>query len=83
MHQYGSLIVGHSPAPPYPDRVLLLRATTSFFHVPDRGWGGLLGDALDIVDIECSHEDLSREATGPLVGPLLTRALNQQQLATA
>jgi thioesterase domain-containing protein len=82
MRQYGTLMVGHSPGPPFPDRVLLLRATTPN-KLSDRGWGPLLDGSLEVVDVACGHADLGREASGPLVGPILTGALNQQQLATA
>ena len=82
VRQYGALLIGHHPQPPFPDRVLLLR-TGGPEQVPDRGWHALVGDALEIVDVPGTHDDLGRETSGAYVGPVLNRALNHLPLALA
>jgi thioesterase domain-containing protein/acyl carrier protein len=71
MRVYEGLLSGHRLRPPYPQRVLLLRADES-----DIGWRAIVGDALAVVDVPGSHGDLGREASGPYVGPILDEALN-------
>lgn len=71
MREYERLLSGHRLRPPYPERVLLLRADES-----DVGWRAIVGDALKVVDVPGSHGDLGREASGPYVGPILDAALN-------
>jgi thioesterase domain-containing protein/acyl carrier protein len=82
VRQYGALLIGHHPQPPFPDRVLLVR-TGGPEHVPDRGWHGLIGDALQIVDVPGTHDDLGRETSGAYVGPVLNQALNHLPLTLA
>ena len=80
LRQYGGLMRDHRPRPPYPDRVLLLRAE-GIEVAPDRGWRDFLDDEhLEIVDVPGSHADLAREASGPYVGPILARALERLPL---
>jgi thioesterase domain-containing protein len=82
IRQYGALLIGHDPQPPFPDRVLLLR-TGGPEQVPDRGWQALVGDALEIVDVPGTHNDLGRETSGAYVGPVLDQALNHLPLTLA
>jgi thioesterase domain-containing protein len=72
--EYGRLLAGHEARPPFPSRVLLLR-TDGPFDTPDRGWGPIVGSALEIVDLPGTHNDLGREASGAYVGPALSREL--------
>ncbi len=78
-HVYGMMTFGYQPLPPYPDRVALLRAGGAG-RSPDRGWGPVLGDRLEIVDVPGSHADLGREASAPYVGPVLSTALGGQSV---
>jgi len=75
---YGALMDGHVARPPFPERVLLLR-TGGPRELPDRGWGELVGDQLQIVDVPGIHPDLGREASSAYVGPVLAEALRQLQ----
>lgn len=79
LREYGRLLVGHTPRPPYPRRVLLLR-TGGPGQVPDRGWRALVGKALEIVDVPGTHNDLGREASGAYIGPVLAQALDHVPL---
>jgi acyl-coenzyme A synthetase/AMP-(fatty) acid ligase/thioesterase domain-containing protein/acyl carrier protein len=76
MRDYGGLLHNYRAQPPYPERVLLLR-TGGPGDVPDRGWGEIVGDALQIIDVPGSHPDLGREASSAYVGPVLAEALSQ------
>ena len=82
LRQYGGLLVGHLPRAPYPERVLLMR-TEGPGEIPDRGWQALVGDALEVVDVDGTHVDLGVEAGSPLIGPVLNQALNHLPLALA
>lgn len=74
LHSLGRLMSAYRPRPPFP-QVLLLR-TGELGEAPTRGWAGLLGSALQIVDIpDSTHVTLSTEASSPLVGPLIAQAL--------
>jgi thioesterase domain-containing protein/acyl carrier protein len=78
--QYGSLLREHRLRPPYPERVLLLRAGGPD-RVPDRGWSNFVGETLEIVDVPGEHGDLGRETSGAYVGPVLAAALDRLPLA--
>jgi thioesterase domain-containing protein len=82
VRHYGAFLLGHQPQAPFPDRVLLLR-TGGPEQVPDRGWQALVGDALEIVDVPGTHDDLGRETSGAYVGPVLDQALNHLPLTLA
>lgn len=73
MREYERLLTGHRVRAPYPQRVLLLR-TAEQTPLLD-GWGALLGERLEIVDVPGSHADLGRERSGRYVGPILERVL--------
>lgn len=77
-----SLLAGHRAGPPFPSRVLLLR-TEGPLDTPDRGWGPIVGSALEAVDLPGTHNDLGREASGAYVGPALSRALARAAPAPA
>jgi acyl-coenzyme A synthetase/AMP-(fatty) acid ligase/thioesterase domain-containing protein/acyl carrier protein len=74
MQAMGSFSNRNSIAPPYPDRVLLLRTGGPGMQ-PDRGWGIYLGDRLAITDVPGRHEQLGAEISGSYVGPVLAEAL--------
>lgn len=74
MREYGRLAFAHQPRGPFPERVLLLRAEGPR-DSPDRGWGALLGDALEIIDVPGTHIELCREASAAYVAPVLDAAL--------
>jgi acyl-coenzyme A synthetase/AMP-(fatty) acid ligase/thioesterase domain-containing protein/acyl carrier protein len=74
--QSGLLMRDHNPAPPLPERVLLIR-TGGPGTLPDRGWNPLVGDTLEIVDVPGTHADLGREASGVYVGPVIAEALQR------
>ncbi len=76
-----ALAGGYASEPPFPDRVLLLRAG-GLQGAHDRGWGPLLGDRLHIVDVPVLHAELGQEASAGVVGPVLARAL-EERLAQA
>jgi acyl-coenzyme A synthetase/AMP-(fatty) acid ligase/thioesterase domain-containing protein/acyl carrier protein len=76
LRQYAGLRGDYAARPPFPEHVLLLRAR-GLGDVPDRGWGSLVGDALEIVDVPGSHPDLGRETCAAYVGPILAGALSQ------
>ena len=80
IRQYGSLLSGYRLRPPYPERILLLR-TDGPGSDPDRGWSAFVGDALEIVDVAGSHNDLGQEASGVHVGPAIARALDRLPVA--
>jgi thioesterase domain-containing protein len=80
MRQYVGLAHGHTPQPPYPQRTLLLRAGGPS-DFPDRGWGALLGSALEIVDVPGTHTDLGRETSSGYVGPVINRVLERANSA--
>jgi amino acid adenylation domain-containing protein len=80
IRQYGSLLSEYRLRPPYPERILLLR-TDGPGSDPDRGWSAFVGDALEIVDVAGSHNDLGQEASGVHVGPAIARALDRLPVA--
>lgn len=80
LREYGALLHGYRVHPPVPERVLLVR-TGDKAGLPDRGWGPLVGEGLEIVDVPGTHNDLGREASGRYVGPLIAQALERLPVA--
>jgi thioesterase domain-containing protein len=81
IRQYGSLLDDYRPRAPYPERILLLR-TGGPGAEPDRGWSEFVGNALEIVDVSGSHNDLGQEASGSYVGPAIAQALDRVPVTT-
>jgi thioesterase domain-containing protein/acyl carrier protein len=77
LYKYGRLLLQHRPQPPFPDRVVLLRAG-GLWTAPDRGWHALVGDRLEIVDVPGTHVALGDEASGAYVGPILAKEIARE-----
>jgi hypothetical protein len=76
LRECGRLVSEYRPRTPVADRVVLLR-TEGMGESPDRGWNGVVGGALEIIDVPGSHYALCREASSAYVGPVLALALDE------
>jgi thioesterase domain-containing protein len=76
LRECGRLVSEYRPRTPVADRVVLLR-TEGRGRSPDRGWHGVVGDALEIIDVPGSHYELCRETSSGYVGPVLALALDE------
>ncbi|MDX6539953.1 MAG: hypothetical protein QOI71_1563, partial [Gaiellales bacterium] len=76
LRECGRLVSEYRPRTPVADRVVLLR-TEGMDESPDRGWNGVVGGALEIIDVPGSHYALCREASSAYVGPVLALALDE------
>jgi thioesterase domain-containing protein len=75
-HELRGPVNRYRPRPPVADRIVLLR-TGGAAGFPDRGWSGVAGGALQVIDVPGTHTDLSREASSAYIGPVLVRLLNE------